>query len=198
MTEKKKPVILLCSVLLLAFAVNAFYLRNDSFFGDDYNFIINNLYIRSLRNIPSFFTTLAAGSSYRGTQVSYRPITTATFALNYYLGGFDPLGYHIFNLLVHLFNIVMVFLIVRRISRRDFLALAAALIFGLHPINSEVVHYINTRSSSFSVSFYLLSLYLYMLKLSSASKGKRALLLAGSLAAFAGAMFTKELSITLP
>lgn len=198
MTEKKKPVILLCLILLLAFAVNAFYLRNDSFFGDDYNFIINNIYIRSLRNIPAFFTTLAAGSSFRGTQVSYRPITTATFALNYYLGAFDPFGYHVFNLLVHLFNIVMVYLIVRHITRQDFLALATALVFGLHPINSEVVNYINTRSSSFSVSFYLLSLYLYMMKLSSGSRGKRALLLAGSLVAFAAAMFTKELSITLP
>ncbi|MBI5492369.1 MAG: tetratricopeptide repeat protein [Deltaproteobacteria bacterium] len=196
MAEPKR--IYLALILLLSVAVNIGFLRNDSFFRDDYHFIVNNPAIRDIGKVPSFFTSLSTGSSSRENQVVYRPVAAATYALNYYIGGLDPLGYHVFNLAIHLFNVVLVYLVIRAVSPEETLALGSALLFAIHPINSEVMNFINTRSSELSVSFYLLSFYFYLLKASAESKGRRLFFLSGSLFFFAASIFTKELAVTLP
>lgn len=196
MAEPKR--IYLALILLLAVAVNIGFLRNDSFFRDDYHFIVNNPSIRDIGNVPSFFTSLSTGSSSRENQVVYRPVAAATYALNYYIGGLDPLGYHVFNLAIHLFNILLVYLVIRAVSAEETLALGSALLFAVHPINSEVMNFINTRSSALSVSFYLLSFYFYLLKAAAETKWRRLFYLFGSLFFFAVSLFTKELAVTLP
>lgn len=185
-------------IILLTIALNAGFLRNKTFFRDDFHFIVNNPSIRSIENIPSYFVSLPMGSSVRENQVVYRPVVTASYAVNYYLGGLGPFGYHVFNLIVHLLNIVMVCLIVRFMTAEEYLALGSALLFAVHPLNSELINFINTRSSSMSTLFCLVSFFLYI-KATAGESGKRGLVfLWGSVAAFTAALFTKELSIMLP
>lgn len=71
----------------------------------------------------------------------YRPLTTLSYWANYTLlgGGTRVLGYHIVNFLLHWANVVLVLVVVDRLSKRFVLALVAAALFAVHPVNTEAV-----------------------------------------------------------
>jgi hypothetical protein len=78
----------------------------------------------------------------------YRPLVTASFALDHAVFGLEPWGYHLTNLLLHLANTLLVFVLVRRIyppgGRSG--ALAAALLFSTHPVHPNAVGWVAARS----------------------------------------------------
>lgn len=165
---------------------------------DDGSSIINNPYIHNLRNIPYFFFDLRFSQLIddAGATVHYRPLWSASFAVNYALGGLNPVGYHLVNLTFHVGSAYLLFLIVNAMGGGYFAALAAGMIFLVHPFNSEVVNYITARSSVMCAFFYLLAFYFWIkyrnLKVSATS------FYIASLLAFLLAMLTKEIAITLP
>lgn len=105
------------------------------------------------------------------TPVAGRPVVNATLALNYAISGLEPWSYHLFNLAVHLLNGLLLFGIVRRALReteslrRRFgpsatgLALAVALLWLVHPLQSEPVMYTIQRTELVMAFFYLQTLY---------------------------------------
>jgi tetratricopeptide (TPR) repeat protein len=74
-----------------------------------------------------------------------RPLTYLTFWLNRQIGGGDPLGYHLFNLALHLGAVVLAWECLRRLLPERVALLAAAL-FAIHPIQAEAVNYVWARS----------------------------------------------------
>lgn len=149
--------------------------------------------------------------------VDPRYIGYVTFALNYSLGGLDTFGYHAVNLAIHIINGLLVYALVVSLftaarasgystrSEADpmFLsAIAAALLFTVHPVNTQAVTYIVQRFASLSALFYLLSVVLYLeWRRSSAaggSKGRGAALYILSLLSTVAAQKTKEVAFTLP
>ena len=74
-----------------------------------------------------------------------------------------------------------------------FLSAGTALLFAVHPMNTESVAYIYHRSESLSTAFYLLSLILFLM---SVERGTFFLVL--SLSSFAAGFFCKETAVTLP
>jgi len=104
---------------------------------------------------------------------SGRPVISLTFALNYALGGMKAWGYHAFNLLVHALAGLTLFGLVRRTLARPALsgrfgtdavplALAVAVIWTVHPLQTEAVTYISQRAESLMGLFYLLTLYCFV------------------------------------
>jgi Flp pilus assembly protein TadD len=113
-----------------------------------------------------------------------RPLLNFTFALNYALGGLDVRGYHVFNLLIHALAGLTLFGIVRRtltsrlaVRRSEILnlrfeilegtpptvlALAVAVIWVVHPLQTEAVAYLSQRAESLMGLFYLLTLYCFV------------------------------------
>jgi protein O-mannosyl-transferase len=85
-----------------------------------------------------------------------RPLTQSTFWLNYLAGGTNPIGYHLVNLLLHLAVVCLLYQVLRRLVSEE-IAFAAALIFAVHPIQSEAVAYVFARSSLLATLFCLLS-----------------------------------------
>ena len=85
-----------------------------------------------------------------------RPLTYFTFWLNYQLGGREPLGYHLFNLALHVGAVLLLFELLRRVIPRR-AALVGALLFAIHPIQSEAVAYIFARAILLAAVFSLLS-----------------------------------------
>ena len=135
-----------------------------------------------------------------------RPITNWTFALNYALGGMDPFGYHVFNVLMHISSSLLIFGIVRRTllskslgaqwgNSAALLALAIALLWGVHPIQTNAIDYITQRLESLADFFYLSALY--CLIKSDESKHSTLWLSISVLAAFLG-MGSKETMVTAP
>ncbi len=102
--------------------------------------------------------------------VTGRPITNFSFAVNYALGGLNVWGYHVFNLAIHILAALVLYGVVRRTllgpSLRDrhgdqasWFALAVALIWAVHPLQTESVTYITQRTELLMGLFLLLTLY---------------------------------------
>ena len=81
----------------------------------------------------------------------YWPITYTTFWLQYQLWGFEPLPYHIFNVLLHAANSCLVFYLLWRLAVPG--ALLAAAIFAVHPVHVEPVAWVIGRKDLLSTMF---------------------------------------------
>jgi tetratricopeptide (TPR) repeat protein len=114
---------------------------------------------------------------------SSRPVVYLSVALNYAIGGLDPLGYHLFNAAVHAAAALVLYGILRRtflssMLRERFgppanwLAGFIALIWLVHPIQTESVTYTIQRGESLMGLFYLLTLY-SVIRASEVSRGGR-------------------------
>jgi hypothetical protein len=142
---------------LLAGAVIAGYA--NSLFGafqfDDYNVIVGSAQVHSL------------GAWLAGLSGGLRPLLKLSYALNW-MASPAPAGFHVVNLLVHLVNAGLVYALAKIFCQRalperdgDWIALATALLFALHPVHTEAVTYISGRSSSLMTMFYLAALWTY-------------------------------------
>jgi Flp pilus assembly protein TadD len=100
----------------------------------------------------------------RETPVAGRPLVNLSFAFNYALGGLHETGYHLVNIAIHVACALLLFGIVRRTLQgkqqsADTTALVVALLWMIHPLQSEAVDYITQRSESLMALFLLLTLY---------------------------------------
>lgn len=120
----------------------------------------------------------------------YRPLVSWSLALNWALGGTDPRGYHVVNLVLHALCACLVFFLARRLEFADGPALAAALVFAVHPVHAEVVAAIAQRACALGGVFYLLG---WLAWLSGGARG-----LALSLAACLLGLLSWEGTATLP
>ena len=189
--------------LLIAAISSAVYANSisNSFHFDDQHYLVTNPYITDLSNIPSFFKSTRYSSFEIVFTGHYRPLLVTSYALNYAVGGLRPAGYHVVNLLFHAGSAFLVFLILKAMLGSFYIALASALIFAVHPFNSEVVNYITARSSVMCAFFYLLAFYCWV-KFRSQNNSNFLPLTSYfylfSLLAFVLAILTKEIAITLP
>ena len=142
---------------------------------------------------------------------SSRPILHVTLAINYYFGKLNVFGYHLVNLLLHISNGIMLYFILfqtanlpsikEKYGQRAYrIALYASLIFIAHPIQTQAVTYIISRSSVLATTFYLLSLFLFIntFALCSTLSAPRSLLLVGAFFVSCLGMATKPIVATLP
>ena len=142
----------ICVVVLAAY-YNSF---GNSFHYDDTHSLVDNPHVRSLSNVPRFFHDPGTFSAMPEARM-YRPVLLVTYALNYAMDGYELFGYHLVNLLLHLANAWLVWLVASAVSGRRGGALAAALIFAIHPVLSEPINYISSRSSLLAALFFLLA-----------------------------------------
>jgi tetratricopeptide (TPR) repeat protein len=102
--------------------------------------------------------------------VSGRPLVALSFAVNYAIGGVSPIGYHLVNLALHVLCALTLLAIVRRAlvcgafgevlaAAAPPLAFASALVFVLHPLQTEVVDYVSQRTESMMALAFLLTMY---------------------------------------
>ncbi|MBI4365184.1 MAG: tetratricopeptide repeat protein [Deltaproteobacteria bacterium] len=157
-------------------------------------------------NIPQNpqITRLANYLAFPGT----RYVGFLTFALNYAIGGLNVVGYHAVNLCIHIVNAGLVYWFVGLVckvaygpARREghWIALLAALLFVVHPVQTQAVTYIVQRFASLVTCFYLLAVGCYLKwRLASVGVAARWRWYAASLLACVLAMRTKENSFTVP
>ncbi|MFA4828080.1 MAG: hypothetical protein WC594_02595 [Thermodesulfovibrionales bacterium] len=159
MENKSAHLIRIAVIALITFLAysNSF---NSAFHFDDYSSIITHPYIKSMNNIPYFFY-------YNGSPLLSRPVTMATFAVNFAIGGFDPFSYHVMSFFIHLANAILVYILLvltlkNRVNGYVNISLFAALMFAAHPIQTQAVTYIVQRAEILSSFFYLLSLIMFI------------------------------------
>jgi protein O-mannosyl-transferase len=123
----------------------------------------------------------------------YRPLQDVWLGLNYQLFGFDPVGWHVAIVAMHLVVVYLVFRIARELTRSTWGAAAAALLFGLMPIHAQAAAWPSAIPLPMSAAFELGALLVFM-------RRRHAPLRRGTVAAalYAGAMFTHESAIVFP
>jgi tetratricopeptide (TPR) repeat protein len=157
---------MLAAGLIVVSAVAAYH---NSFTGvfvlDDIRSIVEN---RTIRQLWPIWPALSPPPN--GETVSGRPLLNLSLAINHALGGLDVWGYHAANLVIHVAAALLLFGILRwtfltptlcdRFGKAAVpLALAAALLWTVHPLQTESVTYIVQRAESLAGLCYLLTLY---------------------------------------
>ncbi|MBI4860852.1 MAG: tetratricopeptide repeat protein [Candidatus Riflebacteria bacterium] len=177
------------AVLLIAVALCYVHGYYESFVFDDINLIERNESIRSLDYLPGL---VGLG----GEKVpTHRVVRTLTYALDYQLWGTNAKGYHLTNLLIHLLNVVLVLKIGSLLWPSGPTPFLAALLWGIHPVQTEAVTYLSGRRDVLSALFYLWAVFLYLRWRCGHGSPRH---LAGCLAAYAIGCFTKEVTVTVP
>ena len=168
-----------------------------------------------LLNRQLHLTQLDAGSVRRtfftqaGRERFYRPLPNLTFALNWYAGRDNPVGYHVVNMAIHILTAFMLYLIVHqllntprlsgRFNTRDivFISLFSAVFWAVNPVQTQAVTYIVQRMAQMAALFYLTGMFFYIKsRLSPAGTARWYWLPAGLM--FCAAVLSKENAIMFP
>jgi protein O-mannosyl-transferase len=159
---------------------------NDFASWDDDNYILNNPYLKdfSINGIWQIFSNFYFGN--------YHPLTTLVYLFEYSWFGTNPLPYHLLNLLLHLFNIWLVYKLAEKLSRKNITTIIVAVLFALHPMHVESVAWVSELKDVLYTSFFLLSLWNY---LHNKSGGKNYFL---CILFFILSLLSKSAAVTLP
>ena len=199
-----------CWLILLCVACALAYLRGlgGDFLFDDFPNIVTNPALQSIQDggRPDWFKVMFL----TGSGVLRRPISMLSFGLNVYGFGMSPFAFKLVNLAIHLFNGILLYAVFRRIAGRmqtagsairpDVLAVVAAGVWLLHPLQVSSVLYIVQRMNLLATLFTLMGLLCY-------AEGRLRMLRGepGLLAAVAGtclfgllAVFSKENGALVP
>ena len=127
-----------------------------------------------------------------GEEGHYWPLVYTTFWLEHKLWGFDPAGYHVVNVLLHLANVLLLWHLLRRLVVPG--AWVVAAVFAVHPLHVESVAWIIERKDVLSGLFYLASALVWMRFVEKPSSRRYAC----SLALYAAGLLSKSIVVTLP
>ncbi len=173
---------------------------SGTLFFDDTASIVENKSIRQLWPLSDvLFAPAIAGTA-------GRPLLNLSFALNFAAGGLAPSGYHAVNLAIHLAAALVLFGLVRRAlslawARARFAAHATelgalvALLWAVHPLQTESVTYVSQRAESLVGLFYLLTWYAFVRAAEPGAPRRWGVL---SVAACVAGVLTKEIIVTAP
>ena len=183
----RKPINILLALFFIGFFLYGIALRGDFIF-DDYAVIDTVRHFTfSLENI--FF--------------ELRSLAYLSFSLNLAFFGNKPFFYHLFNILIHIGNSFLVYLLLhltlqvsffKQVKEKGLICFLGALVFLIHPLQTQAVSYIAQRMESLVVLFYLSSLYFYI---RARIEKKNWFYSAAAFLALLASM-TKETSLTLP
>jgi tetratricopeptide (TPR) repeat protein len=124
----------------------------------------------------------------------YQPLTSLGFAIEYRLFGLNPHVFHTVNILLHLVNILLVFVFVRSLAQHAGIGLVAAALFAVHPLQVEATAWASSLSIVLCTLFYLGTLIVYLAYVRSG----RLRCYVGALVLFVLALLSKTWAVSLP
>lgn len=146
----------LLALLAITFAVYAPVLSHGFVEWDDPFYVTENPHVRA---------GLTAGGiawAFTSTQLAnWHPLTWMSHMLDVSLFGLAPWGHHLTSLLLHLVNVALLFIALRRLTRAPWPSLAAAALFALHPLHVESVAWVAERKDVLSTACWFAALWAY-------------------------------------
>ena len=136
-------------LIILSFAAYLNALSNTFVFDDVY-VISGNYFIRDWQNIFGLFTSKYFAAS---GELSYRPVVTLSYFVDYSLWHLNPMGYHLTNIVLHTLNSVLLFFFVQLMVKNTPVAFLASLFFICHPVLSEAVNAVSYREDILAAAF---------------------------------------------
>ena len=177
------------SVLLLGLLVGVVYgpsLR-AGFHYDDFHSIVHNPHLTT-NNLGAFYEDPGL-FSVNPNSAMYRPFLLTTFSLNRLISGGHAWSYHLVNVLLHAASTIAVYWLVQRLGQYASVSVLASVLFGIHPINSEAVIYVSSRSELLETLGVLLFCGLTLTRSKRVSQG------VGAIASLLVALLSKSIAV---
>jgi len=179
-------------LLLLSVGTLAVYVpvRDHEFLlYDDYGYIVRNFYLQpgvTWENIVWAFTS--------GYAANWHPLTWISHMVDYQLFGLNPAGHHLHNVLLHVLNSIVLFLVVWKMTGAEWPSAFVAAMFALHPLHVESVAWASERKDLLSGLFWILTMGAYVRYTRSPSMNRYLLVLV----LFVLGLLSKPMVVTLP
>jgi Tfp pilus assembly protein PilF len=179
-------------LLLLSVGTLAVYVpvRDHEFLlYDDYGYIVRNFYLQpgvTWENIVWAFTS--------GYAANWHPLTWLSHMVDYQLFGLNPAGHHLHNVLLHVLNSIVLFLVVWKMTGAEWPSAFVAAMFALHPLHVESVAWASERKDLLSGLFWILTMGAYVRYTRSPSMNRYLLVLV----LFVLGLLSKPMVVTLP
>jgi len=184
--NNKQQLWFLIIIALLCFVIYFPSLKYSIDVWDDPYYIINNPLIKSFKNLTKIFTT-----SYLA---NYQPLTLLSYMFEYGFVKTSPFLYHFDNLLLHMLNSILVFLLIKKLSKNEIIGFFAGVLFAVHPLHIESVAWVSQRKDLIYSIFYILSLMFYL----DFKEKKATKYLIYSLVMFSISCLSKGMAVVLP
>lgn len=158
---------------------------------DDDQQILNNTDVTNLnwQSIQNYFTTYYVAS--------YQPLASLSFGIEFEIFGENAFVHHFTNLMLHLMNVVLLFFLLKKlIPKKNAVILIVTAIFAFHPLQTEVVGWISTRSTLLYAGFFFLSCSFYLNYVQRAARKNFNLIFCAFF--FVLSLFSKATAVTLP
>lgn len=141
-------------IILLSFIIyfNTFF---NPFVFDDQFFIADNFEIRSLKNIPSYFSEPSVGNL-------YRPLRTVLYSITFFMWKLNPIGYHLSAILLYTLVSILAYLIVFEITGNRKFSFIVSLLFVVHPVHTARVANMTASFDLLGILFMFLSIWMYI------------------------------------
>ena len=151
-----KLLIILC-LILITYTVFSSVINHGFIALDDDMYVTGNPHVQrglSLKGIFWAFTST-------GESGMWIPLTWLSLMLDAHLYGLNPGGFHLTNLLLHIINVLLLFIVLARITGCPWKSAFVAALFAIHPLRVESVAWVTERKDVLSALFFLLSLWIY-------------------------------------
>lgn len=152
---------MLVGLALVIVTVTAFWqLKECGFINlDDNKYVYENNFIQSGLNAGS----IQAAFSFDLARMSghWCPMTWLSWMLDFSIFGLNPTGFHLVNLFFHILNTILLFLVLRRMTKSLWPSAFVAALFAIHPLHVESVAWITERKDVLSTFFFMLTLGAY-------------------------------------
>jgi protein O-mannosyl-transferase len=148
----------LLSFLVIVLVTGSVYSMSllNGFILDDESIIVSNPTTHSLNYLSNVLFSPDVVKPY------YRPLNRASYLVDYQLFGLNPVWFHAVNIFIHMMSAVLLYLVACRLLADRGAALIVALLFAVHPANSEAVNFISARNTLLALFFCLASLLVFM------------------------------------
>ncbi|MGO8765368.1 MAG: tetratricopeptide repeat protein [Limisphaerales bacterium] len=193
---RKRPATLVSvGLVLITFLLYLPMLRHDFINYDDPDYLLGNSHVNHGLTWSGIVWAFQSSAS-----ANWHPLTWISHMLDCQFFGLHPAGHHLVNLLFHIANTLLLFLLLKNLTGAVWRSAFVAALFAWHPLHVESVAWASERKDVLSAFFWMLTLLAYarFVKLSAIQPSKSRIFYALALLAFACGLMSKPMVVTLP
>ena len=188
--QSRRLELMVCLFLIAATIAAYWQVRNHDFVNYD-----DNRYVTENRRVQAGLSAEGLVWAFTGFHASnWHPLTWLSHMVDCELYGIKPKGHHLTNLLFHIANSLLLFLLLRRVTGALWRSAFAAALFALHPLHVESVAWVAERKDILSALFWILTTWAYVRYVESPGLGRYS----SVLLLFALGLMAKPMLVTLP
>src|SRR5215471_13797214 len=147
----------IAAAFLVVLTVASYWRTRDMnlLYYDDKTYISDNTHIRNGVDLASLAWSMTTLFQY------WHPVTWISHAIDCQLYGLKPAGHHITNTIIHIINVVLLFLMLRSVTGAFWRSGFVAGLFAVHPLNVESVAWVAERKNLLCTLFFILAIWAY-------------------------------------